>query len=268
MAMVQDTLPRRRSSTLRRLLDLPDRFRKARQRRQAEREFAAFFADDPTALARYREEVRASGLLDELAEKKRAFEARVRGETRGWRYVFGSIRAQEAVDLYALLRKVRPKVMVETGVCNGFSSAFILAALERNGDGALHSIDLPEVAGAEYQEGAFWEGKLGAVIPPGEQPGWIIPDRLRARWSLTLGKSQERLPPLLAELGTIDVFMHDSEHSMECMSFEFGTAYPALRPGGLLIADDFTWNRAFEDFAARHQRPIVRISRKTAFLVK
>lgn len=268
MAIVEDTLPRRRSGTIRRLLDLPDRLRKMQQRRQAVREFAGYFADDPSALVRYREEVRSSGLLDELAAKKEAFEHRVRGETRGWRYVFGSIRTDEAIDLYALLRKARPRVMVETGVCNGFSSSFILAALERNGDGHLYSIDLPEVAGERYESGSFWEGKLGAVIPRGERPGWIIPDRLRSRWRLTLGRSQEELPPLLNELGTIDVFMHDSEHSLECMSFEFGTAFPALRQGGLLVADDFNWNRAFEEFAARHERRIIRISRKTAFFVK
>jgi predicted O-methyltransferase YrrM len=257
---------KRRRSVLRRLLDVPERLRKIVEDRRAEREFAAFFSS-PAELSAYRDEVHGLGLLDELAAKRASFDQRVHGETRGWRFVFGNLRVDDAISLYALLRKTRPEVMVETGVCNGFSSAFILAALERNGTGRLYSVDLPEVAG-ESRPDAFWEGKLGAVIPPGEQPGWIIPDRLRSRWRLSLGRSQDVLPPLLAELGRIDCFMHDSEHSYACMTFEFQTAWPVLRAGGLLIADDFMWNAALPDFAREQRKPVNRISRRAAFLIK
>jgi predicted O-methyltransferase YrrM len=258
--------PRRRRSTVRRLLDVPDRLRKRIDERRAAREFAGWFSD-PARLSEYRDEIRAAGLVEELAPKRASYDERVRGETRGWRYVFGNLREEEAINLYALLRKTRPAVVVETGVCNGFSSAFILAALERNGAGRLHSVDLPEVAGVT-PSGTFWKEKLGAAIPAGEQPGWIIPDRLRARWRLTLGRSQDVLPPLLAELGTIDCFFHDSEHSYECMSFEFGASWPALRDGGTLVADDFLWNDALPDFARAHARPMIRLSRRTAFVVR
>ena len=258
--------PRRRQSAIRRLLDVPDRLRKVIDERRAGREFAGWFSD-PARLTGYRDEVRAAGLLEELATKRASFDQRVHGETRGWRYVFGNLREEEAINLYALLRKTRPDVVVETGVCNGFSSAFILAALEQNGAGRLYSIDLPEVAGVT-PPGTFWESKLGAAIPAGEEPGWIIPDRLRSRWRLTLGRTQDVLPPLLAELGTIDCFFHDSEHSYECMSFEFAAAWPALRAGGTLVADDFLWNDALPAFSREHARPMIRLSRRTAFLVK
>ncbi len=257
---------RRRQSAIRRLFDVPDRLRKVIDERRAGREFAGWFSDS-ARLSGYRDEIRALGLLEELAPKRARFQARVHGETRGWRYVFGNLREEEAINLYALLRKTRPEVVVETGVCNGFSSAFILSALERNGAGRLHSVDLPEVAG-ETPSGTLWEKKLGAVIPAGEQPGWIIPDRLRSRWRLTLGRTQEVLPPLLQELGAIDCFLHDSEHSYECMRFEFGAAWPALRAGGTLVADDFLWNDALPEFARAHGRPMIRLSRRTAFLVK
>ena len=80
------------------------------------------------------------------------------------------------------------------------------------------------MAGADYEPGTFWEGKQGAAIPPGKEAGWMIPDELRPRWQLVLGRSQEELPPLLDRLGAIDLFVHDSEHSYECMHFEFQTA--------------------------------------------
>jgi hypothetical protein len=148
------------------------------------------------------------------------------------------------------------------------STAFLLLALERNGEGELYSIDLPEVAGEEYEQGTFWDGKGGAVIPPGKEPGWMVPSDLRRRWQLVLGRSQEALPPLLERVGGIDFFMHDSEHSYECMSFEFDTAWAALRPGGALVADDVTVNRAWDEFAERVGREPQALGPKLAMLVK
>jgi predicted O-methyltransferase YrrM len=170
--------------------------------------------------------------------------------------------------LYSLLRELRPQVAVETGVCNGVSTAFLLLALERNGDGALYSIDLPEVAGEEYEQGTFWDGKGGAVIPPGKEPGWMVPPDLRQRWQLVLGRSQDALPPLLEQVGEIDFFMHDSEHSYECMSFEFDTAWDALRADGAIVADDVTVNSAWDEFAARVERKSQALGPKLAMIVK
>ncbi len=45
--------------------------------------------------------------------------------------------------IWCLMRHLRPKNVVETGVAHGVTSRFILEALKRNGDGHLWSIDLP-----------------------------------------------------------------------------------------------------------------------------
>lgn len=194
-------------------------------------------------------------LIDHLEVRAAEFWDTVQGETRrGQRYNTGRITGRDGYDeglrLYRLLRELRPEVAVETGVCNGVSTAFLLLALEDNGAGELHSIDLPEVAGEEYEEGTFWDGKGGAVIPPGKEPGWMVPRKLRERWHLVLGRSQDELPPLIDRVGEIDFFMHDSEHSYECMRFEFGTAWPALREGGVLVADDVNVNPAWSEFTS------------------
>jgi predicted O-methyltransferase YrrM len=157
---------------------------------------------------------------------------------------------------------------VETGVCNGVSTAFLLLALERNGEGELSSVDLPEIAGEEYEAGIFWDGKGGAVIPPGKEPGWMVPPELRARWKLVLGRSQDELPPLLEQVGTIDFFMHDSEHSYECMSFEFRAAWAALREGGVLVADDVNVNTAWVEFAREVGRDPEALGPKLSMIVK
>jgi predicted O-methyltransferase YrrM len=212
-------------------------------------------------------------LIDHLEDRAAEFWDTVQGETpRGHRYNTGRVTGRDGYDeglrLYRLLRELRPAVAVETGVCNGVSTAFLLLALEDNGDGVLHSIDLPEVAGEAYEAGTFWDGKGGAVIPPGKEPGWMVPPGLRERWRLVIGRSQDELPPLLERVGEIDFFMHDSEHSYECMSFEFRTAWEALREGGVLIADDVNVNSAWDEFVEEVGREPEELGQKLAMITK
>lgn len=237
-----------------------------------DRELTARFLSDPDALARAEREIDASGLVDHLEAQAAHFWRTVHGETRGHRYNTGRATGRdgygEGLRLYAVLRKLRPEIAVETGVCNGVSTAFLLLALDANGSGELYSLDLPEIAGEDSDPGTFWDGKGGAVIPAGREPGWMIPERLRTRWHLTIGRSQDELPGLLGKLGTIDVFLHDSEHSQACMRFEFDAAWPVLRAGGVLAADDVNANSAFADFAAARGREPIEIGPKLALIVK
>jgi hypothetical protein len=226
----------------------------------------ARFLGGRNALAGYEREVRDSGLREHLLEKGREHHAAVIATGAG--HSLGAIGYTEGVYLYAVLRTVRPEVVVETGVANGFSTAFSLLALQANAAGHLHSIDLPREVGREYEPGTFYEGEGRAGIPPGSEPGWLIPPPLKERWTLILGRSQEELPPLLERLGTVDTFMHDSEHSFDCMWFEFNAAWPALRPGGVLVSDDVNSTEAFGRFADQEGREPVRLAHGMALLRK
>ena len=241
----------------------PRRFVEARRIRS---EFVSRFVGDRQTLARYEREVRASGLLRHLFERAREQQALAAAHGDG--YSLGAIGYTEGIYLYAVLRELRPALAVETGVANGFSTAFSLLALQTNGEGALYSIDLSRELGREYEPGAFYEGKGRAGIPPGSEPGWLIPDELKSRWTLILGRSQDELPPLLGRLETIDFFMHDSEHSFDCMWFEFNEAWPRLRPGGVLVSDDVNATDAFPRFAALQRREPIRLARGMAMLAK
>jgi predicted O-methyltransferase YrrM len=215
-------------------------------------------------LARYEREVRASGLPEHLLEKGREHEVAVGGSGHS----LGAIGYTEGLYLYAVIRKVGPRAAVETGVANGFSTAFSLLALRENGNGHLHSIDLPREVGQEYEAGTFYEGEGRAGIPAGSEPGWLIPPELKERWTLLLGRSQDELPPLLERLGTIDSFMHDSEHSFDCMWFEFNAAWPRLREGGVLVSDDVNSTEAFPRFAEQVAREPVRLAHGMALLAR
>jgi hypothetical protein len=179
----------------------------ALDRRRIRDEVAGFLGGRDT-LNRYEREVRESGLMEHLLEKGREHHEAVAASGHS----LGAIGYTEGAYLYALLRAVRPKVVVETG--------------------------------------------------------WLIPPRLKEQWTLILGRSQEELPPLLERLGTVDTFMHDSEHSFDCMWFEFNAAWPALRPGGMLVSDDVNSTEAFGRFAAQERRKPVRLARGMALLQK
>src|SRR5580658_944385 len=148
--------------------------------------------------------------------------------------------------LYVFVRAARPRVVVETGVELGVSSAYFLQGLHDNGLGELSSVDLPTVdaAGRVNQDGRVDQSHVGSL----EQVGQAIPERLRPRWHLSLGDARELLPRLEAP-EPWDIFFHDSDHSRGHMLWEYQTAWPRIRPGGFLLSDDVPNNDAFLTFA-------------------
>jgi predicted O-methyltransferase YrrM len=158
---------------------------------------------------------------------------------------FGEMEGAE--HLYVIVRLLKPQVVVETGVSAGISTAYILKALHDEGTGVLYSIDLPSKYYTPPPELATFP-RLHAEPLSEEQVGFAVPENLKERWSLKLGKSREVLPSLLREIGCVDMCLHDSEHSYETMMFEFATFWNHLRPGGVLLSHDISWNKAFGDF--------------------
>ena len=154
--------------------------------------------------------------------------------------------------IYALIRHLMPENIVETGVANGVSSTIILTALDLNNKGKLHSVDLPTT---------YWENtpyrEEDKVQVKNNDVGWIIPQNLRGRWKLNLGKSKEKLPDIFNQIKKCEIFFHDSEHSYDNMTFEFNIAWPSITKRGIIIADDVHRNKAFDDFVNRYKTEII-----------
>jgi len=165
---------------------------------------------------------------------------------------------------YVMIRLLKPAIIVETGVNAGQSSAFILQALEHNQHGKLYSIDLPNIDVELYPGGPRQKDGL----PPGKETGWFIPSHLRSRWELLLGDAKDLLPELLPTLPKIDVFIHDSLHSYDHMLFEYRTAWPYIRPNGILLSDDIDYNDAFAHFTSEVQRTPIIFDHRVAALKK
>jgi predicted O-methyltransferase YrrM len=211
------------------------------QRQQTAVEALAALGFEEEALWRYEQDFEelAPALYAELADRARAGG----DELAASRAAAPSESSTEGKKLlYVATRATRPRTVVETGPYNGASSAFLLRALEDNGDGRLHSFDLPEARDA-----------LGH--PAGREPGWLVPAELRHRFEVTLGDTRETLKPALRRLEEIDLFFHDSLHTARHMLFEFRAAWPHLRAGGLLVSDDVFWNPAFWAFTRSRRAP-------------
>ncbi|HTT25596.1 MAG TPA: class I SAM-dependent methyltransferase [Thermoplasmata archaeon] len=185
-------------------------------------------------------------------------ERRIRAAHRdGGRSVYAQFRAP--LELYAIVRAIRPKVIVETGVSSGVSSAHLLLGLRANGAGRLISIDLPT-----RQKGAkLAEGESIVAIPPGRSSGWAVPPELTEGWDLRIGPAQKLIPAVVREVDGIDLFLHDDLHTEAHLRFELRTLDPRFRPGAVVLADNTKWTgKAFPEFVARHRTALFRRRRQ------
>lgn len=145
--------------------------------------------------------------------------------------------------LWCLVRHLRPEHVVETGVGRGLTSRIVLEGLEANGCGHLWSVDLPPPLSPSLRR----------------ETGAAVPERLRPRWSYVRGTSRRRLPEIVAEIDSVDLFIHDSMHTTRNVEFELEHVWPALGRGGAMLVDDIEMNRAFELFAERHDAELRRL---------
>jgi len=120
--------------------------------------------------------------------------------------------------LYVLARVTGPDRIVETGVRGGLSSAYLLAALDREGHGHLVSIDIGDTS----------------LLPDnvdGAEPGWIVPERLRSRWDRRITDAATELPAALDE--RTGIFLSDVPN--EILREELSVAATELRPGSVVV---------------------------------
>src|SRR3990167_2788640 len=182
--------------------------------------------------------------MEELESKYHAF------------YRPGWVNLDDALFLYWVVRQMKPKVIVQTGVCNGLSSAFMMLALAKNGpDGTLHVVDMPPVFDPNDDAWKVKDKVYGVTIPEGKTSGWLVPDAYRDRFEVLSGDAKDLLPPLLKKLGTCDMFYHDSDHTYDHMIFEFEESKKYLTESAVVVSDDISWNASLWDFADQYHVP-------------
>jgi len=137
-----------------------------------------------------------------------------------------------------LIRQEKPDVMIETGVESGYSSEHYLKAMDDNKRGILYSCD---------------------PAPSGFYTAYPI---VHPRFVFIQKASYVALDEIFKKEGRCDFFVHDSDHSFDCQSFEYNWAWNHVRSGGIIASDDTKWSDtpgrpdlehgAWEKFLASH----------------
>lgn len=155
------------------------------------------------------------------------------------RYTYGCFSDADSSLCHAVWCTVlhtRPEIVIETGVAHGVTSRIVLEAMNQNDHGHLWSVDLP------YP----FDHRLHV------QTGVAVTDACRPRWSYLEGTSRQRLPPLIAEVGHLEVFIHDSLHTPKNVVFEMQQAASAMAPSGIMLVDDVRTHEGFTTFTRQH----------------
>lgn len=131
------------------------------------------------------------------------------------------------IGWYAIVRAVKPAIVIETGIDKGLGSCVIASALLKNksegSDGFYYGTDINPKAGA------FFSGQYAVA-------GKIL-----------IGDSIDSLKNL--QIKNIDVFINDSDHSEEYEAKEYETIKSKLNENSIIIGDNSHSNSRLRQFA-------------------
>ncbi len=157
-----------------------------------------------------------------------ALKARLASATGGhWLWTKRSPPFGKRLGWYALVRLLRPCLVIETGVHDGLGSLLLLRALERN----------------------LEDGHAGRLVSFDVNPtaGWLVD--AHPQWELRLESSRDGLPEVLGAGDAVDVFIYDGWHSYDDELWDLETVAAHLDADGVLISDDAQVTHALSDVA-------------------
>lgn len=148
--------------------------------------------------------------------------------------------------LYWLTRYRRPKVVLETGVAAGWSSAAVLTALNKNRKGRLYSSDLP----------------MFRLPNPERFVGILVEPELREKWVLELDGDEANLPKILGQIDRIDILHYDSDKMASGRAYAIDLLRPRLAPDGIIIMDDIFNDDWFRNYVTATRVPFKVVNRE------
>jgi hypothetical protein len=152
-----------------------------------------------------------------------------------------TVRYGRRLGWYAILRARRPAHVVEAGVDKGLGTCVLAAALLRNAaeghPGRLTGLDINPEAG--YLVGPPWSQVVDLVI----------------------GDSVSSIQALTTP---VDVFLHDSDHSVGHERAELAALAGKLAPGALLLSDNVTHTDVLGRYAEQTGRQFLAFTERPA----
>lgn len=138
----------------------------------------------------------------------------------------GTVKLGRRLGWYAVVRELKPKLVIETGVDKGLGSIMLCAALRRNAEdgapGRYMGTDIDPAAGY-------------LLAPPYSDVGEIV-----------YGDSIETLKKINDK---VDVFINDSDHSKQYEADEYAVIAPHLSEKALVLGDNAHFSDKLADFA-------------------
>lgn len=119
------------------------------------------------------------------------------------------------IGWYAVIRAMKPELVVETGVSHGVGALVICAALEKNQN---------EGCAGKY---------IGTDINP--KAGGLLLEKYNSFGTVVIGDSLATLKSLKEDIG---VFINDSDHSAEYESKEYMEIHNKLAPCSVILGDN------------------------------
>lgn len=140
--------------------------------------------------------------------------------------------------IYFLVRFLKPKVTIETGVASGMSSLAILKAIEKNKIGKLYSSDFP------YFRLKNPEKYIGVLVDKLKYP----------KWRLEIEGDMLNLKKFVKEIRDedgIDFFHYDSDKTYDGKKKSFRILKKLFKPESILIFDDIQDDNFFYDLTSK-----------------
>lgn len=168
------------------------------------------------------------GYIEELDvdEELRGHIERATRASERWRLADSEVRYGRRAGWYAVVRALRPRLVIETGTDKGLGSCVLAAALLRNGDGRVITMDV------NPESGYLVTGRYAEVV-----------DR-------QVGDSIQLLRAVEDPVG---LFLHDSWHTYEHETNELDAVEDRLSDG-LALSDNAHGSDALLDWAERNGR--------------
>lgn len=142
------------------------------------------------------------------------------------------VRYARRIGWYAIVRALRPGHVVETGVDKGLGTVVLASALLRNAaeghEGRLTSLDINPEA-----------GYLARARPWSDVVDLVIGDSIASIGALDR---------------PVDLFLHDSDHSVAHERREFAAVEPKLATGAMLLTDNVTVTNVLAEHAEQTGR--------------
>ncbi len=145
-----------------------------------------------------------------------------------------TVRFGRRVGWYALVRALKPKVVIETGVDKGLGACVLTAALKRN------------------QEEGYAGRYYGTDIDP--NAGYLLSGDYAGFGSILYGDSIESLEKQDAP---IDLFINDSDHSEDYEAAEYKTIEKKLSENAIILGDNSHYTDKLLEFSLNTNRQFV-----------